>query len=235
MASGFTDKFSVRVKKEKEKIKNQKGFKGKASYIWDYYKVPILSIIIGVIAIVSLVHSIMSNNYNTSLYVYYVNCVSMDLRDNTKILDRKLTEWLDIDGDKNRVSVDGYYQIDPDSFTEDTYVSSQKLNVMIVAESTDCYFGDELFTKTWANSGYLKDMTEFLPQELLDKVKDRLVYFTDGETGEEKAVGVDLSDLPFITDVLVFGNEHPIFSVVVNAPNTDNCITFLEHIIDYTE
>lgn len=119
MASGFTDKFSVRVKKEREKIKNQKGLKGKLSYIWDYYKVPILTIVIGIAAIVSIVRAIISNNYNTSLYVSYVNCISVDLRDDTRILDNSLTEWLGIDGRKNRVRVDGYYTINPDRFSED--------------------------------------------------------------------------------------------------------------------
>ena len=131
MASGFTDKFSVRVKKEREKIKNQKGLKGKLSYIWDYYKVPILAIVIGIAAIVSIVRAIISNNYNTSLYVSYVNCISVDLRDDTKILNNSLTEWLGIDGRKNRVRVDGYYTINPDSFTEETYTSSEKLNIMV--------------------------------------------------------------------------------------------------------
>lgn len=235
MASGFTDKFSVRVKKEREKIKNQKGFKAKASYIWDYYKVPILAVIIGVVAVISIMCSIRANNYNTSLYVSYVNCVSVDLRDGTKILDRKLTNWLGIDGVNDRVSVDGYYQIDPDTLTEETYASSQKLSVLIVAKNSDCYIGDEVFTKAWANSGYLMDFNEFLPAELLSKVSGRLIYCVDGESGEEKAVGIDLDGLPFITDVLVFGNQHPIFSVVANAPHPDNCITFLEHIIDYEE
>ena len=66
MASGFTDKFSVRVKKEIEKIKNQKGIKGKAAYIWDYYKVPIIAVILSIIAVVSIVRAIISNNYNNS-------------------------------------------------------------------------------------------------------------------------------------------------------------------------
>ena len=233
MASGFTDKFSVRVKKEREKIKNQKGVKGKASYIWDYYKIPILAVIIGTIAIISLVRSIKANNYNTSLYVTYVNCISLDLRDDTGILERKLTDWLGIDGDNDRVSVDGYYNIDPEQFTEETYTSSQKLNILIASKSSDCYIGDELFTRTWAESGYLLDLTEVLPEELLSKVSDRLVYFTDGESGEEKAVGIDLGGLPFITNVLVLSTEHPMFSIVVNAPHVDNCITFLENIMDY--
>ncbi len=233
MASGFTDKFSVRVKKEIEKIKNEKGIKAKASYIWDYYKIPIISIIVIVAVVISVTRSMLANNYNTSLYVSYVNCVSIDLRDGTKILDRNLTDWLGIDGDENRVSVDGYYQINPDLVTEEAYASIQKLSVMIVARNSDCYFGDDIFTKTWANSGYLVDFTEFLPDELLSKVSDRLVYFVDGETEEEKAVGIDLGGLPYITDVLVFGNEHPIFSVAANAPNPENVITFLEHIIDY--
>lgn len=235
MASGFTDKFSVRVKKEREKIKNQKGFKAKASYIWDYYKVPIISIIAIVAAVISITRSMLANNYNTSLYVTYVNCVSIDLRDGTKILDRNLTQWLGIDGVENRVSVDGYYQINPDLVTEESYASMQKLSVMIVAKNSDCYIGDDIFTKTWANSGYLVDFTQFLPDELLDKVKDRLVYYVDGETGEKKALGIDLGGLPYITDVLIFGNENPIFSVAANAPNPQNCITFLEHIIDYEE
>ena len=233
MASGFTDKFSVRVKKEREKIKNQKGFKGKASYIWDYYKIPILAVIIGTVAVISLVRSIKSNNYNTSLYVTYVNCISLDLRDDTGILENRLTNWLGIDGDRDRVSVDGYYTIDPDQFTEETYTSSQKLNILIAAKSSDCYIGDELFTKTWAESGYLLDLTEVIPEELLSKVSDRLVYFTDGESGEEKAVAIDLADLPFITNALVLSNEHPLFSIVVNAPHVDNCITFLQNMIDY--
>ena len=136
MASGFTDKFSVRVKKEREKIKNQKGFKAKASYIWDYYKVPIISIIAIVAAVISITRSMLANNYNTSLYVTYVNCVSIDLRDGTKILDHNLTQWLGIDGEENRVSVDGYYQINPDLVTEESYASMQKLSVMIVAKNS---------------------------------------------------------------------------------------------------
>ena len=231
--AGFTDKFSVRVKKERKKIKEMKGIKAKADYIWDYYKVPILGTIIGIIAVVSLVRSILANNYNTSLYVSYVNCVSVDLRDSTKILDDTLTTWLGIDGVDDRVSVDGYYRIDPDTYSDETYTSSQKLSMLIATQSSDCYFGDELFTKTWDNISYLIDLEEILPEELLNKVKDRLVYYPDGETGEEHAVGVDLGGLPFVTDLLVFGNEHPIFSIVANAPHLDSCIKVLENIIDY--
>lgn len=233
MASGFTDKFSVRVKKEIEKIKNQKGIKGKVSYIWDYYKVPIIAVILSIIAVVSIVRAIISNNYNTSLYVTYVNCISVDLRDDTKILDNTLTDWLGIDGKQNRVKVDGYYNIDPDRLTEEIYASSEKLNIMVVTQSSDCYIGDDVFTNSWAKSEYLRDLSVFLPEELLNKVSDRLVYYTDTESDMKRAVGIDLAGLPFIEDVIGVGIEHPIFSVVVNAPNPDNCITFLEHIIDY--
>lgn len=233
MASGFTDKFSVRVKKEIEKIKNQKGIKGKAAYIWDYYKVPIIAVILSIIAVVSIVRAIISNNYNTSLYVTYVNCISVDLRDDTKILDNTLTDWLGIDGKQNRVKVDGYYNIDPDRLTEEIYASSEKLNIMVVTQSSDCYIGDDVFTNSWAKSEYLRDLSVFLPEELLNKVSDRLVYYTDTESGMKHAVGIDLAGLPFIEDVIGVGIEHPIFSVVVNAPNPENCITFLEHIIDY--
>ena len=59
------------------------------------------------------------------------------------------------------------------------------------------------------------------------------LYYTDTESGFKRVVGIDLAGLPFMTDVLGIGIEHPIFSVVVNAPNPDNCITFLEHILDY--
>lgn len=231
--AGFTDKFSVRVKKERKKIKDLPGFKSKISYIWDYYKIPILSVIIGAIAVISVVRSIRSNNYETALYVSYVNCISMDLRDNTMILNRTLTQWLGIDGKDTRVSVDGYYQIDPDTFSEDTYSSTQKLNVLIVARNSDCYLSDDLFAKTWASYGNLADLETFLTPELLNKLEGRLLYYENGDTGETHAFGVDLTGLPFITDVLVFGNEHPVFSVVANAPHPKACITFLENMLDY--
>lgn len=233
MASGFTDKLSVRIKKEIIKIRNLKGIKAKAAYIWAYYKVPILVTIAVIAMAISLITSIRANNYNTSLYVSYVNCVSMDLKDDTGILKRRLTEWLGIDGDENRVEVDGYYQVDPNIYSEETYTSTQKLSLLIVANTSDCYLGDDLFTETWASFGYLYDLTEALPPELLEKVSDRLVYCTDGESGEKKALGIDLDGLPFIDEVLVFGSKKPIFSIVENAPNLDNCIIFLEHIIDY--
>lgn len=231
--AGFTDKFSVRVKKEIIKIKEMKGFKEKISYIADYYKIPIIATIAGIIAIISLVRSIQSNNYETSLYVSYVNCISVDLRDETKILDNTLTNWLGIDGVKQRVSVDGYYKVDPSTYSEETFTSAQKLNIMIAAKSSDCYFGDELFTGSWANSGCLRNLEDVLPPELLEKVRDRLVYYPVGETGEEFAVGVDLAGLPFVTELLVFSNEHPIFSIVTNAPHVENCITMLENILNY--
>ena len=58
-------------------------------------------------------------------------------------------------------------------------------------------------------------------------------YYTDWPSHSSLFGIIDLAGLPFMTDVLGIGIEHPIFSVVVNAPNPDNCITFLEHILDY--
>ena len=181
MASGFTDKFSVRVKKEIEKIKNQKGLKGKLSYIWDYYKVPILAIVIGIIAIVSIVRAIISNNYNTSLYVSYVNCISVDLRDDTRILDNSLTEWLGIDGKKEQVDFSYTFSLKEVAMDQEAYVSANKLYTYASTGSLDGYLSEREYIDYFCTDKdiFFCDLRDIFSDEELEQLDDYIVYFTN--------------------------------------------------------
>lgn len=232
--AGFTDKFSVRVKKERKKIKELKGFRKKAEYIWGYYKVPIVGVILFIAAAISIVLSIRSNNYETALNISYINCVSVDLRDDTHKLEELVEEWLGIDGVNTRVSIDGYYEIDPDNYSSDGYASYYRLMGLVTAKDSDCYISDSVFMNALAATDFFYDLEDLLPPELLEKASDRLLYYEDYE-GNKQLFGIDLAGLPIITDVLVVGTQETIFSVVGNAPHTDAVITFLEHLLSYPD
>ena len=229
--AGFTDKFSVRVKKEIEKIKNLKGFKNKCSYIWEYYKLYFLGIALAIFCVVSISSQIKANNYNTALCVSFINCTTVDLRDNKKILEDLTTQWLELDGVDNRVSIDGYYSINPNEYNEMTYTSQYKLMAQVAAVSHDCYLSDELFITAYSEAEFFYDLEDLLPAKLLNEVSDRLLYYKD-VNGDMQAYAIDLTGYPII-DTLIFSIEKPVFSVVANAPHTDAIITFLTEFINY--
>ena len=232
MASGFTDKFSVRVKKEIEKIKNQKGLKGKLSYIWDYYKVPILAIVIGIIAIVSIVRAIISNNYNTSLYVSYVNCISVDLRDVTRILDNSLTEWLGIDGKKEQVDFSYTFSLKEVAMDEEAFVSANKLYTYASTGSLDGYLSEREYIDYFCTDKdiFFCDLRDIFSDEELEQLDDYIVYFTN-TAGETYPIAVDITEAPVIKDSDL-NMKDPCYGVVSSSKYQTNAADFIRYIFN---
>lgn len=230
--AGFTDSLPVRIKKEKEKIKAFPTKKEKFEYIWEYYKLPFFVTLCIIFIIASLISSCVKNNYKIALSITYVNLSSVDVAEETHKLEDTVNTLLGVDGKAEKCVVNPYFIINPEVYSDDAMVSQTKITAMVSIREMDCYLCDEVFMNAYSNSDFFLRLDEALPDDLLKKVKDRLLYFKDPD-GNDIATGIDLSGLPFMTDYLAVNKEKPIFSIVQNSPNIDNAFTFLEYVIDY--
>ena len=81
-------------------------FKKKAEYIWEYYKMPIICIIIGVIFVVSMAKSMLALNRDAiTVIVSDVSCEDSDIA--SRILNDAFTEYLGDEADaKDMITLD---------------------------------------------------------------------------------------------------------------------------------
>lgn len=90
------------VKEQRKKLK-ELTFSGKIEYIWSYYKIPIIGILLAILFAGSLTYSIIRNNYDTVCFIAVLDGRITGYDDDTDALTTGLTDYLGIDGKKNRL------------------------------------------------------------------------------------------------------------------------------------
>lgn len=230
--AGFTKSLKEQAKDEKKKLRELETKQEKLEYIWDYYKVHIIATIITIIIIISTIRGCIRNNYETILYVAYVNLSSVDVMNETHKLEDSINELLGADGKSQKPVIYTYLYINPNQYTEEGHASESKIVTITAVRDCDLFLSDNVFMETYAHNDFFLILDDAMSPELYEKVKDRLLYYEDG-MGEQHIYGIDLSNLPYMTDYLQVSNDKPIFSIVVNAPHVDESLKLLEYIVDY--
>ena len=77
---------------------------------------------------------------------------------------------------------------------------------------------------------FLEDLRDILTEDELEKVKDKIVYFTKKD-GTQIPIALNLSDTKIKTDT-DFTMDNPCYGVVVSAANRDNAIAFIRFAFD---
>lgn len=90
------------IKEQRKKLKDL-SFSDKIKYIWSYYWIPIVGVVLAVIFAVSLISSIVKNNYDTVCFVAVLDGKMTGYENDTDILTTGLTDYLGIDGKKEQV------------------------------------------------------------------------------------------------------------------------------------
>lgn len=89
---------------------------------------------------------------------------------------------------------------DVDSSIRNT--NEERVQTLLMSQSADVFFADEAYFAHIASSGYLADLRDYLPEEVLKRHEDALVYAVDVETGQRIAAGVRVSaDTPWMQNV----------------------------------
>lgn len=233
--SPYEDKtLKERFHEEGAKLKEM-SLKDKFWYICEYYKYPIIGILIAVIMVGSIGSAMYNNRFDTAL-----TCLIMNARYDTETAPAKVNKYFDEDF-RATTEIEAKYPFDVDytlsvafdssAMNEYSYAELAKVTAMISSKQVDVMIGDPEAMDHYAAMGGFLDFESALPADLYELVKDRLYTAVDEETGEEVACGVYIGDTSFSerTGLTV---ENPVLAILSNSTHTDTSLALLRFVLE---
>lgn len=178
-------------KTEREKLKELHG-KDKIWYLVHYYglQTMVALAIIGTISFL-IIHYITQKD--TALEIMAVNAIQS--ADNPAGDSGYYNDFLKengLDPDKSEVLVSSNLGASANENDGASAESIQMIQSLFMTQSVDVFFSDYDFFYSLGEFDYLADIREYLPEELLEKYKDDLVYVKSTETGKKYPIGIKL-------------------------------------------
>lgn len=234
--------------------------KGKIKYIWDYYK----WFFIGAIVILLFARSFIKD-YKNNLKPVYIDALIMNSNfayDGTNTLVEDYVNQFNIDDAVYNYYIDFSVNLSEDSFDSMAIASQQKIVASYQAGDLDVVIGPVDIMEGSANCDCYGDLSEILPQDLIDELKDREYefYYYDAKTVAKEHydednpeplpaddeflppyfAGVYLDNCPYLNnngeygayDLTVDEEKRPIFTIAYNAPHMDHAVEFLRFLIE---
>lgn len=164
-------------------------FSQKIQYIWDYYKIPIFLVIIGIIAVTAFIHGRLAQK-NTVLSVLCVNVENSTTEDSgADIFNDYLTDN-GYDLSKDEIALNKNICVDVDKSGLD-YQNMAVLTAYFASNEYDICFMDDKTFDYYAKNVCFEDISKYLDKAVLEKYKDKLTYATID--GTEYPCGIRLS------------------------------------------
>ena len=224
--------FKERLHEEAAKLKEM-SFKDKFWYIWEYYKFPIIGVIIAVFLVGSIGSAMYNNRFDTAL-----SCAVLNSRYDSDALtvDQYFNEgfraFIGLD-ENTKIDVD--YSMPPtfdeSAMNEYSYAELAKLTAMISSKGLDVMIGRPDVIDHYGEMDGFLNLEEALPPDLYEQVKDYLYPVTNAETGQESFCGLRLEDTSFgeKTGLIL---DNPVLTVMSNSPHTDTAIQLIRYIFE---
>ena len=224
--------FKERLHEEAAKLKEM-SFKDKFWYIWEYYKFPIIGVIIAVFLVGSIGSAMYKNRFDTAL-----SCAVLNSRYDSDALtvDQYFNEgfraFIGLD-ENTKIDVD--YSMSPtfdeSAMNEYSYAELAKLTAMISSKGLDVMIGRPDVIDHYGEMDGFLNLEEALPPDLYEQVKDYLYPVTNAETGQESFCGLRLEDTSFgeKTGLIL---DNPVLTVMSNSPHTDTAIQLIRYIFE---
>ncbi len=170
------DEIREQTQKTKEMTRKEK-----LGYFWMYYKVPFLATIIGIIVLISCIHSAMTHK-DDALCAMLINADSSAMPTTTiDTWDKDLSSQLGIDTSKYQIYID--YSTSLSLYSNDQYALSntEKFAAMCAANQIDDVICDDTMFEYYAQFQYYKDLSTVLTKDELAKYEGQ-IYYTDKST-----------------------------------------------------
>lgn len=224
--------FKERLHEEAAKLKEM-SFRDKFWYIWEYYKFPIIGVVIAVFLVGSIGGAMYNNRFDTAL-----SCAVLNSRYDSEALtvDQYFNEgfraFIGLD-ENTKIDVD--YSMSPSfdesAMNEYSYAELAKLTAMISSKGLDVMIGRPDVIDHYGEMDGFLNLEEALPADLYEQVKDYLYPVTNAETGQEAFCGIRIGDTSFgeKTGLIL---ENPVLTIMSNSPHTDTAIQLIRYIFE---
>lgn len=225
----------------KEEIKENKGkfkslsFAGKIGFIRDYYWLHISAVILAIILIISIVHTVRVNSYNTAINVIITNNTVADWVEENDVLEAYIINgfaaYTGLDNVNDRIFVNDYYLVADARDSELSAINSQTLTAMFAGCDIDIYIGDNKSINYFASDTdpFFTDLSSFLDAAAFEKAKDMLVYFTYKD-GNNFPFAIDVTDTPFAKQA-GFVSDQVIIAIPDNTTRPEMCAEFINYVL----
>ncbi len=216
------------IREQQMKVLESQGFKGRMEYFFHYYKWYVLVAALVLFIGGSMIYDIATKK-EMVMQAIYINAFP-NVENDTFMADFEKTIEINPKKEETSLITDIYINMD-----EYTYFDSQnieKVLVMCAAGVVDVCVVDENYMMHMAEGGYYTDLSKVFTEEQMEKYKDRLIWYDcPGDTKEgEEAIALEITDASKIVSTQSYPNSKCYFTIIANAPNIDNSLSFLEYL-----
>lgn len=217
----------------REKLMSMK-FTDKVVFIVQYYGLKILAVIAAVALVIYLiVHFAFAKE--VVLNIVAVNAqdiATTSAADEQSFYEDFLKTHVE-DTDDAEVGIASNVRVSEDESNNAGMQNLQAIQVQLMAGTVDDVLADEAFATSLGEMGYLADITTILPQDVLDKYADDIVYATSVDTNETAPVGIRLKDNAWLKKSGWYANvENPVIGVSAAADHADLAVDFMLYVLD---
>ena len=213
-------------KTEREKLKELHGT-DKVWYLVQYYglQTVVALAVIGILAFL-IVHYVTQKD--TALEIMAVNAIQSE--DNPAGDSGYYNGFLKengLDPDKSEVLVSSNLGASANENDGASAESIQMIQSRFMTQSVDVFFADYDFFYSLGEFDYLADIREYLPEELLEKYKDDLVYVKSTETGKKYPIGIKLEKNAWVKETGWYPDTC-VVGLAEGLKNEDLAVKFIE-------
>lgn len=222
--------FKKPMPKERKTLFKELSFSEKISYIFEYHKFHILTIVITALIIGSFVYFYIQNNYDSVCYIAVVDGKITGYDDRTDAITQGFTQHLGIDGKKQRAEIDYNYSLIVQPMDQEAEVSRSKLYILSSTGSIDGFMANPEYITYFSTDiePYFMDLTTILSQQELSQIgEENIVYYTKKD-GTSIPVAVNLQHTKIKSETN-FTMDNPCYGVVVSAKNPENATEFIRY------
>ena len=189
----------------------------KISYIWDYYKVPIIGIPLGILSLIYVI-SAFSGSKDVPFSVYFIN-QDVNIK-SAQTLQEELLAAPALASIVEDVYVDTSLLINPDAPDFD---SQMTFTASISGHTIDIMISDRSFLEYYSQMKALADLSEILPVDLYDALTPYIIL-AENEEGLMTPYAIDLSNCTFFSDLNL---NAPVLTIAKYSEHQEACIAFL--------
>ena len=139
MAKGHS--INDEIKEQKKKFK-ELSLSEKFQYIWEYYRLIIAAVIAVILVIASFIHAYIRNNYDTVCDIAVCDGKLTGYDTDDDLLTTGFTNYLGIDGKKERIHIDYSYTLEEKFLDQDPQISKEKIYVLSQTNNLDGYMSE---------------------------------------------------------------------------------------------
>ena len=229
MAAGSSRRDEIR--EENKKMKHMT-FSQKIEHIWEYYKKQIIAPFIVIILAISIANGISKNNYEAVCTTIVIDGYMTGFNNHTDALTTGFTEYLGIDGKKQRVIFNNNFSLIEKEGDTDAVDSNEKIVAMAATNSIDGFLASRDYIDFYSGDDelFITDLSDYFTIKQLSLLGDNVIYYTM-EDGSKIPIAVDLSSTKVATETDLYMTQ-PCFGIVTTSLHKDNAVSFIKYAFD---